>query len=52
MKKQKELIENAKYVRNGGDLRKFNASDVLALQEYALTIGDVDLYDHLETFWI
>lgn len=49
--KKERLEELSKYIKNGGDLRRLTSSEVITLQEYALNIGDVDLYDDLEIYW-
>lgn len=49
--KREELEAKAKFVRNGGDVSKLNNREVIALQEYALDIKDIDLYDTLQKFW-
>lgn len=51
MKKKQELEERAAYVRNGGDLKRFKANEVIALQDYALGTKDLDLWDTLEGYW-
>ncbi len=47
-KKREELKERAEYVRRGGSLHGFKPSDITELQNYALEVGDVRLYDNLE----
>lgn len=49
--KPKGLNDQAIYVRRGGSLAVFTPADVLQLQEYALDIKDIKLYDYLEKFW-
>lgn len=49
--KRTELEAKAKYVRHGGDLVKLTNREVIALQEFALDIKDIDLYDELQKFW-
>lgn len=51
MKKRIELEDKIRYVKNGGDLKRFKSSEIIALQEYALDIKDVALYDELEEYW-
>lgn len=47
----KTLDQQAAYVRKGGDLRVFKPAEIVRLQEFALDIKDVRLYDYLEKFW-
>lgn len=51
VKERERIKELARTVRAGVDLRKLKADDVLAMQEYALDIKDIQLYDYLDIFW-
>lgn len=51
MKEKIGLEELAQYVRSGGSLKQLKKKQVLTLQEYALDIKDIRLYDMLEKFW-
>lgn len=51
MKNQTTIQDQVKYVRNGGDLKALRQDETLRLQEYALDIKDIRLYDYLDKFW-
>lgn len=51
MKTRTELETMAQSIRRGGSFHNFSPADVLALQEFAMDIKDVRLYDVLESYW-
>ena len=46
-----QLEDKAHEVRTGGDFRDWKKRDIQELQDYALSINDVALYDWLEVWW-
>lgn len=48
---RKELTKLADYVRRGGLMSALSPAKVVKLQNYALDIKDVRLYDYLESYW-
>lgn len=46
-----ELKDRAEQVRTGADFRGWKKADIVQLQEYALDIKDIALYDWLEFWW-
>lgn len=46
-----QLEDRAQEVRTGADFRDWKKKDIVALQEYALSINDIGLYDWLEVWW-
>ncbi len=45
------LEEKAHRVRTGADFRYWKKALIIELQDYALSINDLGLYDWLEVYW-
>lgn len=47
----KTLSDKINYIKNGGHLGVFKPEEIMEIQEKALDIGDVQLYDYLDRYW-
>jgi len=49
--KREELEREAQLVRKGKSVSEYKNQEVIDLQDYALSINDIDLYDKLQKYW-